>query len=236
MTIHSFHLAELTPRETISVLRHPPTSSTVSGLEHGECMALTRLGAPTVSRDRLQLRRLAVFAQWEDEAALERFLIGDGLGRRLAGGWHVRMRFVRRWSSLAALADLPVREGTWTQEEPIVAVTVARMRLPEVPRFLRWGKPVERLVRDHPGTTLALSAFRPPRTIATFSVWRSVREMEEMVRGHSAIDEPERHAVAMVERERRDFHHEFATFRFRPLSEHGVWQGRTRIIPPTQAN
>ena len=100
-----------------------------------------------------------------------------------------------------------------------------------MPRFLRWGKPVERLVRDHPGATLALAAVRPPRTISTFSVWRTVREMEEMVRGHSAVPDPERHAAAMAERARRDFHHEFATYRFRPLSEHGAWEGRTGIVP-----
>lgn len=190
-----------------------------------------RLGAPAVSFDRMQVRRIAMFAQWRAEDDLDRFFSDDPLGRRFAEGWHVRMQFLRRWSRLAALADLPEREGSWTKDEPVVAVTVARMRLPEVPRFLRWGKPVERLVRDHPGATLAVAAFRPPRTIATFSVWRTVREMEEMVHGHSAVDGPGRHAVAMAERERRDFHHEFATFRFRPLSEHGAWQGRTGIVP-----
>lgn len=231
MTVHTFHLAEVPVRESVRALRRPLTGARVQGLDHAECLALMRLGAPAVSLDRMQVRRIAMFAQWRAEDDLDRFFSDDPLGRRLAEGWHVRMQFLRRWSRLAALADLAEREGSWTKDEPVVAVTVARMRLPEVPRFLRWGKPVERLVRDHPGTTLALAAFRPPRTIATFSVWRTVREMEEMVHGHSAVNEPGRHAVAMVERERRDFHHEFATFRFRPLSEHGAWQGRTGIVP-----
>jgi hypothetical protein len=231
VTIHSFHLAQLSRSVTVRALLRPPSSSTVRGLDHAETLALMRLGAPTVSPDRMQLCRIAVFAQWCDEAALERFLGEDALGRHLAGGWHVRLEFLRRWSSLEALPGLPVRAGAWEQGEPVVAVTVARMRIPEVPRFLRWGKPVERLVRDHPGTTLALAGFRPPRTISTFSVWRSVREMEQMVHGRSAVAEPERHAAAMGERERRDFHHEFATYRFRPLSEHGSWEGRTGIVP-----
>ncbi len=117
------------------------------------------------------------------------------------------------------------------QDEPVVAVTLARMRLPEVPRFLRHGRPVERLVRDHPGVTLAVAGQRPPRTISTFSVWSSVREMEQMVHGRSEVPDPDRHAAAMRERRRRDFHHEFATYRFRPLSEHGTWEGRTGIVP-----
>jgi hypothetical protein len=231
MIVHTFHLAELPARVTARALLKPPTSTAVPGLDHAEALALMRLGAPALSPDRMQLRRIAVFAQWQDEQAVDRFLADDLLGRHLAGGWHVRMRFLRRWSQLAALAGLPERDGSWDSEEPVVAVTLARMRLPEVPRFLRWGKRVERLVRDHPGTTLALAAMRPPRTISTFSVWRTVREMEEMVRGRSAVDEPERHSAAMVERERRDFHHEFATFRFRPLSEHGTWDGRDTIVP-----
>lgn len=229
MSVHSFHLAEVPRHVGARALLGPAPG--VAGLDHAECLSLMRLGAPTVSPDRLQLSRLAVFAQWRDEDALDAFLDRDPLGRRLAGGWHVRLEFLRRWSTLEALPGLPVRAGSWDQDEPVVAVTLARMRLPEVPRFLRHGKPVERLVRDHPGTTLALAAARPPRTISTFSVWRSVQEMEDMVHGRSRVAAPARHASAMAERERRDFHHEFATYRFRPLAEHGEWRGRRGIVP-----
>lgn len=227
--IHTFHLAEVPVHVGARALARPLTGT--PGLDHAETLALMRLGAPVVSTDRLQVRRLAVFAQWQDEESVDRFLVEHRLGRQLARGWHLRLEYLRRWSNLAALPGLPARAGSWDEDEPVVAVTVARMRIPEVPRFLRWGRPVERLVRDHPGVTLALAGIRPPRTISTFSVWRTVRDMEEMVRGHSDVTEPERHRAAMVERARRDFHHEFATYRFRPLSEHGAWQGRTGIVP-----
>lgn len=228
MTVHTVHLAEVAARVGAQALMRPPSAH---GLDHAECLALMRLGAPTMSPDRLQLRRIAIFAQWRSEADVDRFLTDSELGRQLAGGWHVRLQFLRRWSTIAALADLPARAGPWDSAEPVVAVTLARMRLTQVPRFLAWGKPVERLVRDHPATTLTLAAFRPPRTIATISVWRTVREMEEMVHGRSTTEGADRHVAAMAERDRRDFHHEFATFRFRPLSEHGAWQGRTGIVP-----
>jgi hypothetical protein len=228
MTVHTFHLAEVPvsvgARALVRPVSHP-------GLDHAECLSLMRLGAPALSPDRLQLRRLAVFAQWRDEAAVDSFLADDPLGRHVARGWHVRLEYLRRWSTLAAFPGLPVRAGTCEQDEPVVSLTLARMRLLEVPRFLRWGRPVERLVRDHPGATLALAAFRPPRTISTFSVWRTVREVEEMVHGHSALPDPQRHAAAMTEQARRAFHHEFATYRFRPLSEHGAWEGRSGIVP-----
>nr|WP_202387116.1 hypothetical protein [Nocardioides flavescens] len=213
----------------------PPTPDAVPGLDHAECLATMRLGAPVVSPDRLQLRRLAVFAQWRDEAAVDRFLYSDGLGRALAGGWHVRLEYLRRWSTIATFPCLPVRAGRWEPDEPVVAVTLARMRAAQVPRFLRWGRPVERQVRDHPATTLAFAAYRPPHTISTFSVWRSAAEMEEMVHGHSTGPEPMRHRDAMAERARHDFHHEFATYRFRALSEHGSWAGRTGILPSPPA-
>ncbi|GAB4062427.1 hypothetical protein GCM10028777_02090 [Angustibacter speluncae] len=232
VTLHSFHLATVPAAVGARWLAHGPSGASVPGLDHAECLALMRLGAPVASPDRLQLRRLAVFAQWRDEAALERFLEHDPRGRRLASGWHVRLEFLRRWSSVEALPGLPVRAGRWARDEPVVAVTLARMRLPQLPRFLRWGRPVERQVRDHPAVALGLAALRPPRTISTFSVWRSVQEMEDMVHGRSAAaPSPDRHAAAMAERERRDFHHEFATYRFRPLSEHGSWQGRSGIVP-----
>ncbi|MDG4832487.1 hypothetical protein O7627_24725 [Solwaraspora sp. WMMD1047] len=225
--IHSFHLALVPPSVTVRALLRGPRAA---GLRHAECLALMRLGAPAVSLERMQLRRLAMFAEWADESALERFLADDGLGRRLAGGWHVRLRYLRRYGEIAALAGLPTVAGRWDPEEPIVAVTLARLKLPELPRFLTWGRPVERLVAGHPGTTYATAAIRPPHTFSTFSIWHSVRAMTDMVHGRSAVPQAHTHAVAMAEQHRRDFHHESAFMRFRPLSEHGTWEGR-RLLP-----
>ncbi len=229
--IHSFHLAEVPLRTGAAALLRPPTPEAAPGLDHMECLSLMRLGAPVMSPDRLQLTRLAVFAQWRDEEALTQFLERNALGRALDDGWHVRLEFLRRWSTIAAFPDLPVRAGEWSQDDPVVAVTLARMKLPQLPRFLRHGRPVERLVRDHPGVSLAVAAIRPPRTVSTFSIWNSVRDMVEMVQGRSDVDQPARHSAAMRERERRDFHREFVTYRFRALAEYGTWQGRSRIVP-----
>ena len=112
-----------------------------------------------------------------------------------------------------------------------MAVTLARLKLPQLARFIRWGKPVEQLVRDDPGTTLALAAIRPPRTFSTFTVWRSQREMTDMVHGMGSAVGADRHAKAMVERERKDFHYQFTTLRFRAIAEYGVWAGRRDIVP-----
>lgn len=193
-----------------------------------------RLGAPVISPDRMQVRTLVMVAQWRDETSLERFLAEPGLGQALSRGWHVRLEYLRRWGSVAEFAELPEIAGRGAPSEPAVAVTLARMKLPELPRFLHWGRPVERLVRDHPEVTLATAAMRPPRSVSTFSIWRTTRAMTDMVFGRSpedAVPEPERHAEAMAERERRDFHHEFTTMRFRAISEHGSSGGRGDYVP-----
>lgn len=76
-----------------------------------------------------------------------------------------------------------------------------------------------------------MAAIRPPRTFSTFSVWRSQREMTDMVHGKGSMLEADRHAKAMIERNRKDFHHQFTTLRFRAIAEHGVWAGRSDIVP-----
>jgi hypothetical protein len=179
----------------------------------------------------MRLRHLTMFAAWESQVAIDEFLASNWLGRALAAGWHVRMAFQRRWGYVSEFDGLAESVGGQDPAAPVVAVTVARMKLPQVPRFIRWGRPVEELVRDHPGTTLAIAAIRLPRTVCTFSVWTSQREMVDMVRGHGSVPRPERHVAAMAERERKDFHLEFTTLRFKPIAEYGNWEGRTNIVP-----
>lgn len=231
MLVHTFHLAKPGMWTTVAALVRPPTSATVAGLHHAECMMPMRLGAAMLSPARWQVRRLALFAAWESEAAIDEFLHRTRLGRALAMGWHVRLRFQRRWGYVAAFDGLPPVAGETDPDAPVIAVTVARLKMLQVPRFIRWGVPVERLVRDHSGTTLALAAMRPLRTISTFTVWKSAREMTDMVHGRSAVDAPMRHAQAMVERRRKDFHLEFTTLRFTCIGEYGEWEGRTAIVP-----
>ena len=231
MTVFSFHCATTTIGTTARALCRPPSRGRVRGLYHAECMTRMTLGAPIVSPARMQLNQLTMFAAWESQVAIDEFLATTPLGRALAAGWHVRLAFRRRWGCVGEFGGLPETAGDQDPAAPVVAVTLARMKLSQVPRFIRWGRPVEELVRDHPGTTLAMAAMRLPRTVSTFSVWRSQREMVDMVRGHSAVPRPERHAAAMVERERKDFHFEFTTLRFRPIAEYGEWEGRTRIVP-----
>lgn len=231
MPIFSYHLVETTPFTTARAFYHPPAKNQVAGLYHVECMAAMTLGAPILSPKRLQLRNLAVFAVWENTEALDAFLSSTKLGNTLSEGWHVRLELLRRWGQFSELDNIPTTGENIDINQPVVAVTLARLKLPHVFRFIRWGKPVEEQVRDHPGTTLALAATRPLRTFSTFTVWRSQKEMIEMVHGTSSAPGSDRHAKAMIERDRKDFHHKFTTLRFRAIAEHGEWLGQSSIVP-----
>ena len=231
MRVFTIGLAKTSVPLTLASIYRRPNGSTVAGLVHAECLTPMLLGSPILSPQRMQLRKVVMFAAWESEDAIDEFLSTSKLGQSLAAGWHLRMSFLRRWGSVREFASLPESIGESDPASPVAAFTLARMRLPEIPRFVRWGRPVETLVRDNPETTFTLAAIRYPRTIATFSIWNSQQAMIDMVRGHSAVPQPGRHIEAMKERGRRDFHHEFTTLRFRPISEFGSWEGRSTLLP-----
>lgn len=231
MGIFSYHLVNLPFSYALKGLFSNPISSNSKGLIHAEYMTAMTLGSPILSPSRFLIRQVAVFAQWENETVLDEYLEKDHFGIRLAKGWHVRLAFLRQWGKFKAFKIPEQKEEFGKSTSPVVAVTIARMKPLEVPRFIHWGRPVEKLVRDHPGTTLSLASVRFPNTVSTFSIWRTEKEMTDMVHGHSSIPKPKRHSNAMKERDRKNFHFEFTTLRFTPIAEFGSWQGQTNFIP-----
>ena len=219
--IFSFHLATVDPFFLTRELLRSPKSTAVPGLLHAEPMLTMRLGSPITSAARYGFTQLVYLARWQDEKALTDFLQKDRRGMRLDKGWHVRLKFYRRWGFVSELDPLPENSPNPNPEAPVVAITLARLKLSETLRFLRWGKPVEGLVRDHPGKTFALAAMRPLGTLSTFSIWKTEREMIQMVQGLSPVPGGGLHADAMVEQRKKSFHHEFTTMRFQLLGEFG---------------
>jgi hypothetical protein len=231
MKVFSFHLAECGIATTLRALVRPPRPAAAPGLLHIECLMPMMLGRPIALPSRYRPTQLAVFAAWENDSAIDEFLQSNRLGRALAQGWHVRMEFLRRWGHIRELDSLTRGRQEYDDQLPVVAVTLARLKTSQALRFIRWGKPVEEQVRDDPATTFSLAAMRPIGTLSTFSIWQTQQAMIDMVRGRSTALAGDRHASAMRERERKDFHHEFTTLRFRPLSEQGSWQGNDRLLP-----
>ncbi|MGK7390698.1 MAG: hypothetical protein ACNS60_10110 [Candidatus Cyclobacteriaceae bacterium M2_1C_046] len=236
MSVFTYHLVKTSYFSALKAMFFPPKAENTPGLIHAECMTVMTLGSPVFSPSRMLVRQVAVFAQWESESAINSFLENDNFGKILKKGWYTRLTFMRQWGKISGF-EIPNEEHQFeSPDSPVVAVTLARMKLPEVPRFIHWGRPVEKLVRDHPGTALSLASIGLPRTVSTFSIWRSQKEMTDMVHGHSAVPNPKRHSEAMKERDRKDFHYEFTTLRFKPISEFGEWGRRTNIIPNLKKN
>jgi hypothetical protein len=228
--LFSYHVIQAPFLGVASQLLGASALRRVPGLRHAERLLPMRLGHAVLSPGRYHFGALVLFAFWEDERHLDRFLEAPPYRLFERAHWHVRLRFYRRWGTYTGLDQATPYEGVAEPDGPTVAVTVARLKLTETLRFARWGKPVEAQVRDHPGLTRAAVAFRPFGTFSTFSMWRSEADMLGMVSGRQAERDGTEHKVAMQQRARRDFHHEFTTMRFVPLAEHGAWPEPMRIL------
>lgn len=220
----SYHLIHLSTFKALRLLLGNQNLNTIDGLIHWEIMSTMKLGSPLWSPSRFFSRNIVVVAQWENEHAFESFLDNHSFGQQLKAAWYLKLTLIRQWGNISGfqIPELPEHEG---QQNPVVAITLARMQFRQIPRFLKWGHPVEKLVRDSAGTTLSLASIRHPQLISTFSIWKTQEDMLAMVQGHSNNKDPMRHIAAMKERNRKDFHHEFTTLRFRVEEEVGSWKG-----------
>jgi hypothetical protein len=217
--IFSLHLANLPLVKIPPFLLCPTYKNNIPGLQYSESLVVMNLGMPIMSARRYNFKTVAFFAWWSEESFLNEFLERPS-HKFWKDGWHIRMKLYRRWGEVTQLRDAHVCPELRRTDKPVVAVTLARLNILEIRRFIKWGKPVESQVRDHKGKTLALAAIRPFNTFSTFSVWKNEIEMVDMVN-------EQEHNLAMQERARKDFHYEFTTMRFTPFKEFGVWNGQT---------
>lgn len=230
MTIFSYHLIEISFLKGFMRMIKNPISKSIPGLIRAEYMSAMTLGAPLFSARRILVKEVAVFMQWEKESDLEHFLSTTQLGKQFSKAWHLRLAFMREWGSFTGFQIPETCAKLEHENDTVVAVTLAKMKPFAVPRFIRWGRPVEKLVRDHKGTSLSLASIHLPNTVSTFSIWKNQEEMTAMVHGHSKMERPKRHADAMQERNRKNFHFEFTTLRFKPLGEYGSWKGKSNYL------
>jgi hypothetical protein len=229
MTVFTYHLIHVSIFESIKIMFSALKADGTEGLVYAETMSAMVLGSPIYSISRLLSKDLVVFAQWESDNALEHFLQKHPLGKKLSTSWYLKLEFVRQWGNISGFQIPKNIKQEPVEINPVVAVTLARMKFTQIPRFIRWGRPVEKLVRDHSGTCLSLASIRYPNLVSTFSIWKTQKEMTDMVQGHSNMPQPARHIDAMKERDRKDFHFEFTTLRFKVLGEFGSWKGKANF-------
>lgn len=226
--IASMHIAEVGPRAALPLLARPPRAGRVPGLTYAETLTTAPLGEPLLPPR--GLRHVGLLAAWEDDAALDAFLAGDPRAARLAGGWHVRLEPLRVSGAWAGMPGLPSRPLPVEDGEPVAILTLGRLRLRRTGPFRRSAAPAEASAIASPALVAGTGLARPPRLVATFSLWRSAAEMRAYAYGAG-----EAHVAAMAAHRAEPFHHEAAFVRFRPYAARGCWDGREPLAEATAA-
>jgi hypothetical protein len=217
--IVSVHIAELGPRGVAEVLLRQPKPARVPGLTYAETTTTAPLGEPLLPPR--QLGSVGMIAAWESDEALDEFSAGHPVGRRLAAGWEVRLQPLRVSGAWAGMPGLPPRALSVADSEPVGILTLGRLRLLRTAAFRRSAGPAEAAALDSPALLAGTGLARPPRLVATFTLWRSAKAMREFAYGR---DIP--HQAAIDADRARPFHHESAFVRFRPYASHGRWGDR----------
>jgi hypothetical protein len=217
--IVSVHIADVGSLRIQRMLLRPLDAARVPGMTYAETVFAADLGR------RLPLPhpgRLGLIAAWEDDAALDRFLAEHPFAKRLACGWHTRLEPLHRFGSWAGLNELQMSDAPADDDEPVVALTLGRLRPSRTVAFLKAAKPTERDAVANPAVAAVtgFGRFTPPRLVSTFTVWRSLAAMREYAFGRDGSHQ------AAVRVDRADpFHSESAFIRFRPYASRGLWDG-----------
>jgi hypothetical protein len=217
--IVSIHIADVRPREAAEVLLRPPRPGRVPGLTYSETTTTAPLGEPLLPPR--QLGRVGMIAAWESDEALERFSQSHPFARHLAAGWQVRLQPLRVFGAWAEMPGLPARSLPVEDEEPVGVLTLGRLRLRRIAAFRRSAAPAEAGAIASPALLAGTGLARPPRLVATFSLWRGAAAMREYATGAGGS-----HHAAVAADRARPFHHESAFVRFRPYASRGSWDGR----------
>lgn len=222
--IASFHLADVGKRAGLRLLRRNLSPECIPGLRYGVLALAAPLSASRLPRP--DPGRVALIAAWDKKAWLERFLAEEELARAMQTGWRAFLQPTHIFGAFPPLEGL-VDDGVpaMSPEEPAAALTIGHLRLSQAQRFLKAGAAAERLAVQEAAMVRGTGLARPPRLVATFSLWRTTREMRAYAGGAAG---PE-HRAAVKAHAERPFHHSSAFIRFRVSATEGEWDGENPL-------
>lgn len=171
------------------------------------------------------LRRWALFAVWDGEPALERFLARSRMAARWRAeaeeSWHVRLAPITsrgRWGGRDPFADVPARPAPRGR---LAVLTRASIRPRRLVAFYRAVPDVDRLLRHQDGCLASIGIGEwPLARQATFSLWDEENAVRRFAYGQTA----HRDVIGRVRDE--GWYSEELFARFAPYGSEGTWDGR----------
>ncbi len=169
------------------------------------------------------LSRSAVFAVWEDESDLDRFLASHRIARRwgrAAESWHVRLRSLGghgQWRGVNPLDGMTKGE----RSGQVAIITRADVRRTAGRAFGQAAREVDTELHTADGLIDVVGIGEAPvGRLATFSVWESMDAVRTFA--HSMP----RHQEVVKQTRDGDWYSEEMFARFEPYGSTGEWDGR----------
>ncbi len=222
--VASFHLVRYRrrriPAELIRFVTQRPALGRSPGLRFARILGSARGRSMSLSAD---LSRWALFAVWDDDAALERFLTTSPVTAHWRSHgletWTVGLEPLAAhgtWNGVNPLSD---RHAATLDVAPLCILTRATVRARDWPVFYRAAAATEPLLADAPGLIASVGiGERPVGRQATFSLWSSAEAV-------SAFAYRTEHAETVKRTRAGRWYTEELFARLRPYRSAGTWDG-----------